>query len=610
MRRGGIQQRIARAEQLARPELESELAAWLTEQVLWGIFSPQVAQQIAMFACNDIEKVRSSNGTLPKLLQLSRLGSAGKYPNHCHRDFLEANTGQTLLYPSFEFEVELAEPVGKTTQEILLPHEMFSAIYHSYPCTWNKLMVDGGEDALEEFWSTQDEHPTMQNNPIKERANYKRKCIPLALHGDEVPVVGKGKVWSKSVLTFEWLSLCGTGATTSTLFWIWSCFEKLVVEGAGGTLETVFQLLKWSFTCLFNGTWPSRNHQGKRYRSDSVEGIRAGTPLAGGYFAVLYSILGDLDYFYKTLKLPRYSSAAPCSLCKCTLHGPSTWKDFRLTAPWLQQLWKPLEWAAWANRSKCSLFDIPGVSICSVALDYMHCKYLGCDQYLFGSLLYILCFIVLPETPKLNLAFCWQFIKKYQKDHHARVRYRYLNKLSMFVRKKGARLDYPKLRGKAAEIKYVGAALANLWQKKMDQTDDVHRKINLLMKCNLKMEEIMNRNKHRHNIPKRSADELVSAAFTMGQLHLSLCEHFLDDENHKLFNVTSKSHMVLHCVLTSMYINPARTWCFAGEDFMRKVQKLGESCCRGVDGGQAANKMVAHYRLALHHTFKKFEAPN
>ena len=43
-----------------------------------------------------------------------------------------------------------------------------------------------------------------------------------------------------------------------------------------------------------------------------IERDLAGTPLAGGLFAVIYSLKGDLDYFAKCLKLRHYNRNEMC----------------------------------------------------------------------------------------------------------------------------------------------------------------------------------------------------------------------------------------------------------------------------------------------------------
>ena len=322
---------------------------------------------------------------------------------------------------------------------------------------------------------------------------------------------------------------------------------------------------------------------------------------------MLWAIIGDLDYMAAVLGLPRFSSkAAPCSLCRCTGVGPLTWTDCRLSAPWMLTCWAVGAWRAWADRSKNPVFDLPSVSALTVGLDYTHAKYLGMDQYQFGSVLYLLVFIVMQGSPMQNLTKIWVCVKQYYKEHKTPVRHRYLNKLTMFCRKKG----FPKLRGKAAEIKYFGKPLLAVWSKWMNPALVVHRRIHLMLKCNVMMEDIMSEHKNDFALPPESATKFKQTAFTMAQLQTQVAEHFLSNCLHEqgqpLFDITSKTHMVLHCALLSGSINPRKTWCFTGEDMMQKGQILFASCAKGDTGPDAVCKGMSHYRLALHLEFLKF----
>jgi len=227
----------------------------------------------------------------------------------------------------------------------------------------------------------------------------------------------------------------------------------------------------------------------------------------------------------------------------------------------------------------------------------MHTKYLGSDQYQFGSLLYLLCFLMLPNSPKDNLGECWSFIKAYYGTHRTKHRYTAIEKLSMFVRKKGP----PKLRGKAGEVKGLGPALLALWQSKMNAGLEVHKQIRLMLLLNVRMEAILDTHQHEYKLPGDAANKFIKFAFGMAQCQSVVAQHFANEDCEKvLFESTAKTHMVLHAALTSGALNPALVWCFVGEDFMRKVQKLGESCVKGVTPPKALNKMVSHYRLAMH----------
>lgn len=318
--------------------------------------------------------------------------------------------------------------------------------------------------------------------------------------------------------------------------------------------------------------------------------------LAGGYFGVLWSIKGDLEFLANVIDIPRWSlKSGPCCLCRCTGSGDHSWADFTPTANWTKTVWTPSSWQAWANRSRCLLFTLPGVSILTVCLDYMHVKYLGLDQYMFGATLSLLCFFVMSASPLENLQSCWAFIQSYYKDHEVDVKYRHLNRLTMFVRKKQG----PKLRGKACEIKSFGPVLLALWQRYMNHSIKVHQQISMMLKLNCRMESLISEHKSSVSFPALAAQEFQDSAFAMCALQQVISNHF-EDEGHTMFATTSKNHMLLHIAMMSKDINPRLTWCFTGEDMMHKCQRLLQACVNGLKNPQATVKAATHYRLGMH----------
>ena len=333
-----------------------------------------------------------------------------------------------------------------------------------------------------------------------------------------------------------------------------------------------------------------------RYPKNSGAGRKAGQLLAGGYFGVLWSIKGDLEFLANVIDIPRWSlKSGPCCLCRCNGDGELTWADFTPNAPWIATCWTPSSWQGWANKSKNLLFTLPGVTILSVCLDYMHVKYLGLDQYIFGSTLSMLVHFVMTGSPLDNLQRCWTFIQGYYKHHHTEIKYRYLNRLSMFVRKKKG----PKLRGKACEVKSFGSVLLALWQKYMKSSIQIHQQIAMMLKLNCRMESLINEHKDEVTFPDASADDFRDSAFAMCALQQTIANHFAEDGNN-LFSTTSKNHMLLHIAMMARHINPRLTWCFTGEDMMHKCQVLIKACVHGVQGPQACVKAGEHYRLGLH----------
>ena len=147
---------------------------------------------------------------------------------------------------------------------MLLPHELFSSIYHSYKGAWRQSLY-GSADSICKFWQAQASHPQMAGHPVSFKPNRFTLAIPLSLHGDDVPVTGVGKAWTGKLTQWCWASLLGRGATSEVLFWIYGLFERLRViltAGSESTLHTFFRILRWSFHWLFKGVFPDRDHDG------------------------------------------------------------------------------------------------------------------------------------------------------------------------------------------------------------------------------------------------------------------------------------------------------------------------------------------------------------
>ena len=158
------------------------------------------------------------------------------------------------------------------------------------------------------------------------------------------------------------------------------------------------------------------------------------------------------------------------------------------------------------------------------------------------------------------------------------------------------------MRGKAAETKGLCYPLLDLWKAHMNPALAVHRQIKLTLQMNCQMETILDTYSDAFKLPEDSAKQFIKCGFLMYQFQKELRAYFEMDEDcgKTLFSITSKAQMVLHACLLSGEISPRLVWCFMAEDFMRKVQRLAESCVRGVKSTNVSHKMNQHYRLALH----------
>ena len=280
--------------------------------------------------------------------------------------------------------------------------------------------------------------------------------------------------------------------------------------------------------------------------------------------------------------------------CKCTGTGAATWTDFRPQAMWRNTRWEADVWRNWDERSKCILLTLPGASCWSIAYDWVHVKYLGVDQYIFGSVMALLVSMVMPHDANQNLQNCWDFLKTFFKNHATPTPFRYLSKLSMFIRTG----KYPKLRGKASEIRHFGPALLALWSRHQNPHLVLHQRITLMLKQNVHLEEMITFHKDDFALPPGPAQEFEETANSMLLLLSQVADHFVE-EGMKCFDITSKCHMLQELAILSRSINPKVTWCFMGEDQMQRMQQVAKACVRGNKLDKQTTKLARHYRLGL-----------
>lgn len=267
-RKGGQQQRIkaARAQEessAAGITQQSALVTFLLTLFTWGEFSPQRCQHIAALALEDLEKHHTNKHIVSDLKALASIGSNGAYPNKMHQDLMQRTKNISKVPQPYLFNAKFKSPVGVQNQSLLLPHELFATIAAEYQTTWFKSICPD-QSNLETFWETAVNHPLLHDHPVLHREHWRRYAVPIALHGDGVPVVGIGKAWTKLLNVFSWFSLVGTGTTRSKLFYTYSCWDK-ICEGSfpDGSLGSAFRVLQWSFYWLWLGQWPDRDHKGK-----------------------------------------------------------------------------------------------------------------------------------------------------------------------------------------------------------------------------------------------------------------------------------------------------------------------------------------------------------
>ena len=115
--------------------------------------------------------------------------------------------------------------------------------------------------------------------------------------------------------------------------------------------------------------------------------LRGRELLAEGYCAMLFVLKSDLDFLSNHFQLNSPASNSPCALCQCDRDmGSRPWTDCRPAANWRDTCWGAEDWAA-VHPSRHTFFKMAGSGLDLIYPDLMHCKHLGTDLSVMGSVL-------------------------------------------------------------------------------------------------------------------------------------------------------------------------------------------------------------------------------
>ena len=178
----------------------------------------------------------------------------------------------------------------------------------------------------------------------------------------------------------------------------------------------------------------------------------------------------------------------------------------------------------------------------------------------------------------------------------------------MFVKSDDAHDSFPKLSGRAVEIKNMMPALAHVWGELSDGGDVQHQAVLWGLDQSAKMDSIIDMYPHADKLPTEAAKAYRDAAYEYARTQAALADFYNGEGGGALmiFDITAKTHWMLHGADNAQYLNPRLSWNYAGEDFMGKVKVLHASCCKGSSAAMSTNKFAGKYCFALHLIFQEF----
>ena len=608
--RGGARQRAAKRN---LPQVETEayvrsiLAFKLTEAVMWGLMPANLCQQVAQWAVMD-------GPQHPEVVRLAELGSSGRHQQNIYHGLSNmirlpclAEALMTITIPvrkSFSFAKGLA------TKTLLLPHLLFAQLYKCHENVFRQRFLGGSADNIPEFWASQQSHPSLDRHPmtIKHRlGDYKKKGIPIGVHGDGVATTAVGKSYSKSVegYSFQSLLMLGHGNIKLINFLICMIFKDLL-EGGVGTQDEIWLVICWSLYWAYEGVYPTHDYNGKRYTS-GIDAIRAGHPLAGGFFLVVWAIRGDLEYMLMTLYLRNYNSKTPCNLCPANCSN-IPWTDARRNqALWLDSIWSNSMFAAnFPNRHR--IWRLPGVGIANYTPDWLHTKWLSTDAWFYGSTLDLLCRFILPGSYVDNLNILRSEIDGIYNELHLAEK---LPKLTMGMFRPRNLKKFPCLKGRGGMIKYFGYVLEILFERHiMDSKPgaaehdtffkraDIRQWVLWSLQISNKLNKILDQYSKAPSMSATDNETFIADAFRFCGL-VTLLGDAIHPKGIALFNYTIKFHYLLHIALITRYQNPLIGSCSQGEMMMKIVKTLAFSCSRSNSRERVTNSAMQKYVKAL-----------
>jgi len=227
-------------------------------------------------------------------------------------------------------------------------------------------------------------------------------------------------------------------------------------------------------------------------------------------------------------------------------------------------------------------------------------------MYFAGSVLWLLCYQILQDTPEKNLEVVWKWLEAYWKVNPNPCRYNNM-KLSMFTDPGQPRKKMVKLKGRGAEVKALIPALLWVWVNHVHVSGDPqHEAIKLGLFCSSRADEILDDHKEDFRLPDTKAQEFETNIWVFLLMQNALGLHF-SELGEMLFDITPKSHYLAHIALFAKHLNPRLGWCYAGEDFMHTIKVLGSSAAVGNTASMAGCKLMRKYVYGLTLDVQRFE---
>ena len=179
-------------------------------------------------------------------------------------------------------------------------------------------------------------------------------------------------------------------------------------------------------------------------------------PLAGGHRGVVFLLRSDLDYLSKSLELQHASAAQPCCLCLADRSAGLNFLDWRPGAGWQCSVHTTPVWQRRFGSASQNPLRAPGITTMCHYPDVMHNKHLSMDAYFLGGILKVMLqYAPLPQI--------FEQCKAHWREARVATTSASCAKTCFWAGR--LQYPYPKLKGKAAEVRSMTSALLLAWRR-------------------------------------------------------------------------------------------------------------------------------------------------
>ena len=609
---------------------QSHLMDLIMLEVFWERLPLTKAQAFAHAAVLD-------GLTNEPLVQLASAGSFASNEKNISKDFSNLDVLKEACEKSpvpYDFEASARskkKPLDKLTAQsgVLLLQDFLPCLEKHWPQHFEEAFGATTED-LEDFWKKCSlEDPKFHEHPMLKVPHWQSLFIPFFIHSDAAEFCNRDSLTTTSFSPV--LGKGGDSRSLKMLTWAWpKTAEAKKDEEEEGSLVEHWAVTLWDLEVCLSGKRPSSDHRGRPFKGNQAwRGKLAGQDLLKSKKrAVLWGILGDLDFFFKDLKTKHWNAkglGGMCNFCPANtlpLEDPDAvpWQDHRKKASWRALIFLAALWAG-IPPSSHPIWQLPGLSRFHLMQDCLHIlEQNGVSSHCVGNCLATILEEMAgrrtagKEALEAQLPKLWADILMVYEELKATGEVKYdLNRLELSWFWHG-RDDYPCVSKvvKAAEMRDLVPVVLKVCEQKLQEGSRIEKEGPYAKLAEQRV--FLLRNLARfYEICKEegmilspaAADELASCTYLVCLFYSKLTKE-AQDLKLKHFSQVPKFHFMEHLAAQGRYLNPRVFWTYMSEDFVGKVSKMGAGLVKGTQRHNVPLKIIKSYRMAWFFWLRSF----